>query len=469
MEKEEELEVEVLLAEIDDSMEAEIDDMLSDEEEESETDTEPGKRKKQKKHSKLYWITRGILIAIELLILVLVIFVGSIVLTSDSKTEMIAKFASHPIGSYVIQLIGSQAYEDKIHVNKIDKSEIITNSRQEEETPESSVLSEKYTTFALFGIESYEETFDSATHSDSIMIVTINKETKEVNISSVYRDTFLSIVNREGGEEDYLDKVNSAYFLGGALSAINTLNVNLDLHITDYATINWGGVSKVIDALGGIDINLTEDEVEQLNYHMGATAQGAGEEAKRVENAGWNHLDGVQATTYCRIRKVAFYNPDTGEEINDDYGRAARQQYVIKLLIQKAKNANLSQLLNLVRALFGTGNKGEQIFATSLTLQEVLELVPVLLDFELGGTYGFPETKLTPTIDGASLVVPADLAYNVELLHEFLYPDVDYSISGVVWGISEEIRNYTDVPRIERIEEEESPEEDADSDEINEP
>lgn len=465
MEKEEELEIDVILAEVNDSIQATVDDMLAEGEEASGMSTEAHKEeKKPKKHKVLRWIAKGILIVIALLVIVVTVFVGSIVLTSDSKVEMIAKFASNPIGNYIIQLLGSQIYEENIHKNDIDDSKIIVNE-PEEKKPESSVLSEKYTTFALFGIESYDEVFDNATHSDSIMIVSINKETKEVNLSSVYRDTCLSIVNRDGGDEDYFSKVNAAYFVGGALSAINTLNVNLDLHITDYATINWGGVATVIDALGGVDINLTEDEVYQLNYHMGATASGIGEAIDYVESAGWNHLNGVQATTYCRIRKTAFYDPDTGEEINDDFGRAARQQYMIKLLIQKAKNANLSQLLNLVRALFGTGNKGEQIFATSLTLQEVLELVPVLMDFELGGTYGFPETKLTPTVDGASLVVPADLAYNVELLHEFLYPDISYSLSGTVWTISEELAYYTDVPRIERREKEDS---EDDMDGINE-
>lgn len=410
-------------------------------------------QKKQRQKKRVRLVLKSCLIAVELFVLAVVVYVAFIAVTSSDKKQMVSRLASGKLGSAVIHLFGGSIYNDNIKDDNFNEDEIITNENDDKE----SIFKDRYTTYALFGLEAYDASFDSGANSDAIMIISIDRDTKEVRIASIYRDSYLQIQNPFGPDTSEFSKINAAYSWGGAICAVNSLNVNLDLHITDYATVNWGGVSAIIDALGGVDVNLTEDEVYQLNYHMGATAHGIGTSVDRVTESGWNHLNGVQATTYCRIRGVSFFDPDTGEEIMDDFGRAARQQYIVKLLVQKAKAADINTLFQLLNVLSknstATGNK---IFGSSLELQEIIDMIPVLIDFNIGGTYGFPETKETPTIDGASLVVAADLYYNVELLHKFLYPAInDYRISGRVSELSSEISLYTGVGLIERMEESE--------------
>lgn len=110
------------------------------------------------------------------------------------------------------------------------------------------------------------------------------------------------------------------------------------MDIQDYVTVNFAGVAEIIDKLGGITVNLTDDELSQLNFHLLGTANAMGKYATPVKKSGKNiKLNGLQATTYCRIRKATFYDPDTGDRVSDDFGRAARQRSVMMKLVEKGK------------------------------------------------------------------------------------------------------------------------------------
>ena len=156
------------------------------------------------------------------------------------------------------------------------------------------------------------------------MICSINKKTGETRLVSVYRDTLLNI-----GGGDYR-KCNAAYAFGGPQQAVAMLNANLDLNITDFVTVGFEGLAETIDALGGIDLEITEEEMEYMNSYMDDMYYEIGTEYDEVADWGMQHLSGIQATAYCRIRYTA----------GDDFRRAERQRTVLMLTMEKARKAN---------------------------------------------------------------------------------------------------------------------------------
>ena len=156
---------------------------------------------------------------------------------------------------------------------------------------------EGYMTVALFGGDSREGLLEAGTHADTIILASINNDTKDVRLVSIYRDTLTEQM------DDKIKKANYAYFKGGPKDAINMLNKNFDLNIENYVTVDFKAVSDVIDLLGGIEVDVTDAEAAEMNNYIGETAASVGKEANLITTGGKQHLDGVQAVTYARIRK----------------------------------------------------------------------------------------------------------------------------------------------------------------------
>ncbi len=356
--------------------------------------------------------------AIEIIFGVLLIAVAVIMFVPGAKTELIKGMAGNSLGQKIISWFGKQTYSDTVLDKSFDSKKLKTNDLKYN-------YSDEYTNFVMFGVDSREGEVDTS-NSDSILIVSIHNTTGEVKIVSVYRDTMLGIYDKTGTLNQYF-KVNSAYSYGGPEGAINTLNLNLDLNLQDYVTVNFGGVAQIINELGGITVNLTDDEVAQLNHHLKSTISSTGEYAPPIEHSGKNiKLNGIQATTYCRIRKATFYDPETGEPVSDDFGRAARQRSVIMKLVEKAKKASVSELQGMVQTVLNGKNKKGQIITTSFTFDEIVNLLPIIFDFKLSGSEGFPSSLQTGTFDGTSYVVASGLSANVSKLHEYLYGEKNY-------------------------------------------
>ena len=146
-------------------------------------------------------------------------------------------------------------------VNKVEKAELQAEKIEEtisEEVKESVEVGEMkgYRNIALFGVDSTTGSLEKDTRSDSIIIASINEDTGEVKLVSIYRDTYLNLGN------DSYNKCNTAYAKGGPEQAISMLNMNLDMNITDFVTVGFGGLKDVIDAVGGIDIDVDEAELQ---------------------------------------------------------------------------------------------------------------------------------------------------------------------------------------------------------------
>ena len=305
---------------------------------------------------------------------------------------------------------------------------------------------EGYTTIVLFGGDSREGQLEEGTHADTMIVASIDNKTKEIRMASVYRDTLLQM------EDQSYKKANYAYFSGGPKAAINMLNKNLDLDIENYATVDFKALVDTIDLLGGLDIEIEEEEVQYLNQYLQETADVAGTKANFIESAGEQHLDGAQAVTYARIRYTA----------GGDYKRTERQRLVIQKIFEKAIHTNISTINEIIDTVF------PQV-STSFTLKELLGLASGMAKYKLGETTGFPIDKT----DGSykkqgSVVIALGLAENVAELHEFLYPkEKDYVVSDMVQGISDELEYLTGVTRPsdldQKDEEEQTTEDEPDS------
>ena len=310
-------------------------------------------------------------------------------------------------GLYVYGQISAKL--DKIDIQETDLQEqdIVTNDQAPQMTG--------YTTYALFGLDhrSRNEKLNTE-NSDTIIIASINNDTKAVKLVSVYRDTLLNV------KDDTYSKANAAYALGGPAQAVNMLNTNLDLNITDYVSIDFDALVTVIDCLGGLDIPLSYAEIVHMNNYCVETAEETGKSYTPVELpepkpedqeaiVGTYHLNGVQATSYCRIRYTASL----------DMGRTERQRRVIQMIVDKAKKAGLSTIFDIMDQVF-------PMVKTSVSKTEILKLIPAMIGYCIDETTGFPQDYKFATVKD-SVIVPTTLDSNVLKLHQFLYGNTNYT------------------------------------------
>lgn len=345
------------------------------------------RRKRKQKNKFLTWFKK--LSVLSKILFVLGIIIACMIIT---------------IITYLAVMLGKVHKEDidekDIHINELDAS-----------------VGEGYTNFVLFGGDSRSGNVTKNLNTDSIIIVSLNNETKQVKLVSVYRDTLLDLTNGK------IRKCNSAYSNGGAKQAINMLNMNLDLDIKDHVTVNFAAVADVIDMVGGIEIDVSAKEYKEVNRFIGETARVVGKKAKYLTHAGVQTLDGVQATTYARIRK----------NVGNDFARTERQRLVIEKVVEKAIRSDLATIHKII-------DKVAPNISTSLSSEEILSYAADFAKYSIGETAGFPFVKGSGTIPGrGSSVYPITLEKNVSQLHEFLYGTKDYQPSSKVVEISGEI------------------------------
>ncbi len=334
----------------------------------------------------------------------------------DRKKKRIAILVTEVI---IFSLLAGAAFVmakyDKFQTVTINKNDLGIND---------GIGQEGYTTVALFGGDSRDGQLEEGTHADTMIIAAIDNETREIRMASVYRDTLLKQKNG-----DY-QKANYAYFSGGPGEALSMLNKNLDLDIEDYVTVDFKALVDSIDLLGGIDIDIKEEELKPLNKYIQETAKVAGTQANGFSEAGKQHLDGAQAVTYARIRSTA----------GGDYTRTERQRLVIEKLFEKVMKTNLSTVNKIVDKVF------PQV-STSFTLKELLALASGMMKYELAENTGFPIDKTDGEFGTVgSIVIPIGLTENVVKLHEFLYPkETKYTPSSTVEEIAADITFQTGV------------------------
>lgn len=280
-----------------------------------------------------------------------------------------------------------------------------------------------YWTIAIFGVDARDNSIEKSTNSDVIILCNINRDTGEIKLVSVYRDSYLNI-NDKGA----YSKINQAYFVGGLKQAVEALNRNLDLQIQDYMTFNWKAVANAIDVLGGVDIELSKAEFFYINSFITETVKATGIGSRQLTHAGMNHLDGVQAVAYGRLRLM-----DT------DYARTERQRKIIAQAFEKSKKADFQTLYTLIGTVF------PQV-STSVGVDDLVSNARNISKFHLGETTGFPQARGDANMGKkGAVVVPATLESNVIELHKFLFGDEAYTPSDTVKKISAKISSDTGI------------------------
>ena len=259
---------------------------------------------------------------------------------------------------------------------------------------------EGYYTIAIFGVDNRGGVVGKGALADMNMICNINRGTGAIQIVSVYRDLYTEI----DGKGTY-HKLNEAYFRGGPKQAISALERNLDVDIEGYVTFNWKAVIDGINILGGVDVEITEPEFKYINSFITETVNETGVGSVQLEHAGMNHLDGVQAVAYARLRLM-----DT------DFKRTERQRTVLKLAFDKAKKADFSVLQQLVFTILPQTS-------TNLAVDDLLPFAKDVKKYYLAETTGFPFELSGAIIKKMDVVVPVTLKSNVVKLHSFLYGD----------------------------------------------
>lgn len=313
------------------------------------------------------------------------------------------------VGFYVFRQL------ERIQKPSYDADSVKPNATIEPETVEKMT---GYTTVALFGLDTRKAgQLGKGNRSDTMIIANINNDTKEVKLVSVYRDTYLDLTTGK------YNKCNAAYSVGGPDTAVQMLNKNLDLDIQKYVSVDFAALTKVVDELGGIMIDVDESEIEHLNNYTVETSEVTGVKTQKLTQTGLQLLDGVQATSYCRIRYTA----------GDDFKRTERQREVIMEIVNKAKEADLTKINDIIDLVF-------PMIATNYTNEELLELAPQMIGYNIVDTQGFPFDRVTGTISGkGSCVIPVNMAENVKQLHEYLFDNYSYTPSSEVQEISDKI------------------------------
>lgn len=306
----------------------------------------------------------------------------------------------------------------EVNENNIENHNLSAEKKEE--------MEKGYWTFAVFGVDgrNASDLVSKGLNSDVILIVNINQDTGEIRLCSVFRDTYLNI-----NEKNSFRKINQAYSEGGPEQALAALNKNLDLNIKNYVTFNWKAVADGINILGGIDgINISKAELYYINAFITETVKVTKLGSYQLTGTGEQHLDGVQAVAYGRLRLM-----------DDDFARTERQKRVIRACFEKAKHANFSVLNNIMVVCFPE-------VATNIGFNTVVDMAQNITKYNLTESGGFPWQRSASGISSVGdVVVPATLESNVKYLHKFLFDDDDYQPSAAVLNYSETIKEKTHV------------------------
>ena len=265
---------------------------------------------------------------------------------------------------------------------------------------------------------------------DTQIIVSVNKDTGDVKMTSILRDSLVTIPGYKNQT-----KINNAFqygcnrvkkgetkdkIHGGAALAMRTINKNFQMNIENYVAINFNGLASIIDALGGIDIELTKAEATYINSYLkkhppAYDNRAKGERVPLEAVAGVQHLDGVQAVMYARTRSL------NGE---NDFNRTDRQRHLLELLLEKVmQDLDFSTLMDLIDVAISYSD-------TNMNFQTMFNLAASLMPSLAGASSDealFEQMRIPmdksysyATVNGAS-VLKYNMKKHAQAIHEFVY------------------------------------------------
>lgn len=319
----------------------------------------------------------------------------------------------------IVILAGATIFYVKSKLDKIQKVEL-PSSEDLGITEEVEQKLTGYRNIAIFGVDSRSDDYGVGNRSDCIIIASINNDTGEIKLVSVYRDTYVNI-------DGYgLDKITHAYSYGEAPLAIKTLNKNLDLNISDFVTVNFDSVAEAVDQLGGIQLTITSDEVKYINGYINETSKITGKKSQHITEPGTYTVDGVQAVSYSRIRYTE----------GGDYKRTERMRTVIEAMFAKLKTRNLKEINSFADAIL------PHVY-TNISATDIISMVPSMAKYKVTQSIGWPYNTQGKTINKIWYGIPLTLESNIMQLHKEIFVEEDYVPSDTIKSISQSIINKT--------------------------
>lgn len=267
-----------------------------------------------------------------------------------------------------------------------------------------------YRNIVLFGVDARADKYDN-TRSDCIIIASINQQTKDIKLTSIYRDTYVYI---DSNKYRGYDKITHAYAYGGPELAINTINQNFDLNISEFVAVNFDAVVEIIDAVGGVEITLESEELKYINGYIDSVNSQMHRNDAHITTTGKHNLSGVQALAYSRIRYTS----------GGDYKRTERMRDVLNAGFQKVKSLSALKLNSVADILL------ENIY-TNIERTEILAMVPEVAQYNVVSSIGWPYEVRGITLD-KWYGVPVTLESNVKKLHDELFENEEYEVSDKV-------------------------------------
>lgn len=283
-----------------------------------------------------------------------------------------------------------------------------------------------YRNIAILGTDERQGESEDTARTDAIIIATVNESTGDITLTSIMRDSYLLMDDRYG--ESILDKATHAHAFGGPVNTCKMLNQSLDLNISEFLVMDWVSVADTVDALGGITIDVQENELADLNKWGPETAANTGREWTEITSTGEQRLDGVQAATYCRIRKTSGGDP----------GRTERMKKVVMAVLAEAKS-HPTKITSVTDSVLPE-------IRTNMNTSAFTSLIPKLLDFNISKSVGYPFNYWGGIMDdGIWYAVPTTLEENNARLHEEVFGDTDYQMSNKAAEINQKIINETGI------------------------
>ncbi|MEE0741049.1 MAG: LCP family protein [Emergencia sp.] len=282
-----------------------------------------------------------------------------------------------------------------------------------------------YRNIAILGVDARADEGYDGSRTDAIIILSIKKSNGEIRMISVMRDSYLKM--DDGSGNLILDKITHAHAFGGGENTIQALNRSLDLNIEEFVIFNWKAVADAVDCLGGIEVDVKESEISDLNTWGPETGDNVGRPYTEITETGKQTLDGVQATTYCRIRKNS----------GGDAGRTQRYKKVMAAMMKKA----ISQPWKLSKL-------SDEVFPNIRTNMSQTEMYTAAIRapfYNLGKNVSWPEDYYAGLLGDISYVVPITLETEVKKLHKEAFDQDNYTPSLTCQQINEEIMYSTGI------------------------
>ena len=283
-----------------------------------------------------------------------------------------------------------------------------------------------YRCVAVLGSDARKGEGYDGSRTDAIIIARINKKSGKIQLISVMRDSFLQIDDAQGNKK--LDKITHAHAFGGPVNTCKSLNRNLDLNIKEFVIFDWQAVADLVDAMGGIEGDIQSNELNDLNRYGPETAKNVGKTYTPIYNSGTQTIDGVQAATYCRIRKSSGGDP----------ARGSRMKIVMSALMKKGKHMGVSELNAVAEDVFPE-------IRTNMSKGSMLKTIAKLPSYDFGKNYQWPKNYYGGMLWGVWYAVPQTLESEVQWLHKKAFSQEDYVLTDTAQEINGLIIDQTGV------------------------